>query len=100
MTWHGWQVTQVRKMSARARWAVPAGAVATIGIVIGATAGASAAEPSLPARSGAPLLVDVQHRTSRPPGPPTPTLQETPNLRPPPLPHTADLTRQPRPPPP
>jgi hypothetical protein len=81
-------------MSARARWAVPAGAVAAVGIVIGATAVASASEPSLPAQSVAQLLADVQQGTSKPLGPLTATVQETANLGLPALPQIGGITGQ------
>jgi hypothetical protein len=81
-------------MGARARWAVPAGAVATAGIVIAATAAASAAEPSLPAQSVAQLLADVQQASARPQGPLSATIQETANLGLPALPQIAGITGQ------
>lgn len=82
-------------MSARARWAVPVGAAAAVGIVIGATAVASAAVPSLPAQSVAQLLVDVQQGTSKPLGPLTATVQETASLGLPALPQIGAITGQP-----
>jgi outer membrane lipoprotein-sorting protein len=85
---------KVRRMSARARWAVPAGAAAAVGIVIGATAVASASEPSLPGQSVAQLLADVQQGTSRPLGPLTATVQETANLGLPALPQISCISGQ------
>lgn len=81
-------------MGARARWAVPAGAVATAGIVIAASAAASAAAPSLPAQSVAQLLVDVQQASARPLGPLSATIQETANLGLPALPQIAGIAGQ------
>lgn len=81
-------------MGARARWAVPAGAVATAGIVIAASAAASAAAPSLPAQSVAELLADVQQASARPLGPLSATIQETANLGLPALPQIAGIAGQ------
>jgi hypothetical protein len=71
---------------ARARWAVPAGAVAVVGIVVGATAAAADAAPSLPPRTAAQLLADVARAASQPAGPYTATVQQTANLGLPQLP--------------
>jgi outer membrane lipoprotein-sorting protein len=81
----------VRRMSTRARWAVPAAAVAVVGVVIGASAAASAAPPSLPARSVAQLLAEVQAGASRPLGPLSATVQQTANLGLPSLPQVDGL---------
>jgi outer membrane lipoprotein-sorting protein len=81
----------VRRMSTRARWAVPAGAVVVVGIVIGASAMASAAQPSLPVRSVAQLLAEVQVGVSKPLGPLTATVQQTANLGLPALPQVSGL---------
>jgi len=71
----------------RARWAVPAGAVAVTGIVIAAAAVASAgAAPSLPPRTPAQLLTEVAQGTATPLGPLTATVQQTSNLGLPALP--------------
>ncbi len=79
---------RVRKLGVRARWAVPAGVVATAGIVIAASAVASAqSAPSLPARSAAQLLADVAH--AKPLGAFTATIQQTSNLGLPALPAAA-----------
>ena len=65
----------------RARWAVPAGAVAVTGIVIAAAAVANAGSaPSLPARTPAQLLTEVAQGTAKPLGPLTATVQQTSNL--------------------
>jgi hypothetical protein len=81
---------RVRKLGVRARWAVPAGVVVTVGIVIAASAVASAnSTPSLPARSAAQLLADVAGATARPVGPFTATLQETSDFGLPALPTAA-----------
>jgi outer membrane lipoprotein-sorting protein len=71
---------------ARARWAVPAGAVAVVGIVVGATAAAAAAAPSLPPRSAAQLLADVGRAATQPAVPYTAAVQQTANLGLPQLP--------------
>jgi outer membrane lipoprotein-sorting protein len=84
----------VRRLGARARWAIPVGAVATVGVIVGATAVASAAQPSLPARSVAQLLADVQQAAARPQGPLTATIQETANLGLPALPQVGALGNQ------
>jgi outer membrane lipoprotein-sorting protein len=78
-------------MSTRARWGVPTGAVAVVGIVIGASAAASAAPPSLPARSVAQLLAEVQTGVSKPLGPLSATLQQTANLGLPSLPQVSGI---------
>jgi hypothetical protein len=81
-------VIRVRKLSVRARWAVPAGVVATVGIVIAASAVASAqAAPSLPPRSAAQLLADVAHAKAL--GAFTATIQQSSNLGLPALPTSA-----------
>jgi hypothetical protein len=89
-----WRVTQVRKMSARTRWAVPAGVVAVVGVTIGASAVANAAGPSLPAQSVAQLLADVQQASAKSQGPVTATFQETANLGLPALPQIGAITGQ------
>ena len=76
----------MRAAGARARCAVPAGAVAAVGIVIGATAAASAAVPLLPPLTAAQLLADVARAAQQPPGPYTATVQQTANLGLPELP--------------
>lgn len=84
----------MRKISARTRWAVPAGIVAAVGLTIGATAVANAAQPSLPAQSVAQLLADVQQASARPQGPVTATIQETANLGLPALPQIGAIASQ------
>jgi hypothetical protein len=74
---------------ARARWAVPVGTVAVVGIVIAATAAASAAGPALPPRTAAQLLADVGRAANQPAGPYTATVQQTANLGLPQLPTAA-----------
>jgi hypothetical protein len=76
----------MRKLSARARWAVPIAAVATVGVVIAVSAVASASEPDLPARTAAQLLTEVQQAAVRPLQPLTASLQETANFGLPALP--------------
>ncbi|HXZ66892.1 MAG TPA: hypothetical protein VEH05_19290 [Streptosporangiaceae bacterium] len=51
-----------------------------MGIVIAATAAASAAAPSLPPLTAAQLLADVARAAQQPPGPYTATVQQTANL--------------------
>lgn len=76
----------MRRPIVRARWAVPAGAVVVAGIIIGASAAASAAEPSLPPKTAAQLLTDLAQATRTKPGPFTATVQQTANLGLPELP--------------
>jgi outer membrane lipoprotein-sorting protein len=71
---------------ARVRWAVPAGAVAVVGIVVGTTAATAAAAPSLPRRTAAQLLADVAKAANQPAGPYTATVEQTANLGLPQLP--------------
>ncbi|MGO8955825.1 MAG: LolA family protein [Streptosporangiaceae bacterium] len=80
----------VRKLGVRARWAVPAGVVAAVGIVIAASAVASAeSAPSLPGRSAAQLLADMAGANARPLGPLTATIQQTSDFGLPALPAAA-----------
>ncbi|HUB38153.1 MAG TPA: hypothetical protein VMA72_04820 [Streptosporangiaceae bacterium] len=75
------------RIDIRARWAVPAGAVAVTGIVIAAAAVASAdSAPSLPPRTAAQLLTEVAQGTAKPLGPLTATVQQTSSLGLPELP--------------
>jgi outer membrane lipoprotein-sorting protein len=76
----------VRRVSTRVRWAVPAGAVAAVGVVVAATAMASASVPSLPHRTAAQLIAEVSQAASKPLGPFTATVQESANLGLPQLP--------------
>jgi outer membrane lipoprotein-sorting protein len=61
-------LTLIRKLPRRARWAVPGGAVAAVGLVIAgsALAGAQAAAPRLPARTTAQLLAAVDAPSALP----------------------------------
>jgi len=77
---------QVSRLGARGRWAVPAGALAAVGIIAAVTATASASVPSLPARTPAQLLAEAIQAISKPPGPFTATIQEKANLGLPQLP--------------
>lgn len=91
-------VNHVSRLNGRTRWAVPAGALAVVGIVAAATAVADASVPTLPTRTAAQLIAEVSQAASKPPGPFTATVQETANLGLPQLPQvtqsgsTADLT--------
>ncbi|HEY2315813.1 MAG TPA: hypothetical protein VGH96_19550 [Streptosporangiaceae bacterium] len=76
----------MRRLGVRARWAVPAGAVTAIGVIVAATTVASASVPSLPHRTAAQLIAAVGQGTSKPPGPFTATVQQTANLGLPQLP--------------
>ncbi len=78
------------KLPRQARWAVPAGAVAAVGIVIAGSviAGAQAA-PRLPARTTAQLIAAVNHPGAVPPAM-TAVIQETASLGLPDLPGTSD----------
>src|SRR5215472_14206046 len=84
----------MRRLSTRARWAVPVGAVTAVGVAIAVSAVASAAEPSLPARTPAQLLTEVQRATAKPLGPFTATVQEIANLGLPALPQVGALGGQ------
>ncbi|HEU5418606.1 MAG TPA: hypothetical protein VFV41_13035 [Streptosporangiaceae bacterium] len=77
------------RLRRRARWALPAGAVVAVAAVVAGTtvAGAQAA-PSLPGRSAAALLADVQRSPG--PGPMTATIQLTASLGLPDLPGAGD----------
>ncbi len=77
----------MRRLSTRARWAVPAGIVAAAGLVAAASAVASAdLAPALPARSVAQLLAKVALAAAKPIGPVTATVQESSSLGLPALP--------------
>ncbi len=77
----------MRRLGIRARWAVPASAVAVTGIVIVAATVASAdAAPSLPSRTPEQLLTEVVQGAAKPLGPLTATVQETSDLGLPALP--------------
>jgi hypothetical protein len=66
--------------------------VAVVGIVVAATAVASASEPSLPARTPIQLLTEVQQAAARPLSPQTATIQETANLGIPALPQVGGIS--------
>jgi len=69
------------RLSVRARWAVPAGAIAITGVVIAAATVANAdSSPSLPSRTAAQLLTEVSQGTAKPLGPLTATVQQTSDL--------------------
>ena len=75
------------RLSVRARWAVPASAVAVTGVVIAAATVANAySAPSLPSRTAAQLLTEVAQGTAKPLGPLTATVQQTSDLGLPALP--------------
>lgn len=76
----------MHRLGTRARWAVPTAAVAVVGVVIAVSAVASASEPSLPARTAAQLLTEVQQSAAQRLQPLTATVQETANLGLPALP--------------
>jgi len=65
-----------------------------VGVVVAATAVASASEPSLPARTPAQLLTEVQQAVVRPLSPQTATIQETANLGIPALPQIGAISGQ------
>ena len=75
------------KLPRRARWLVPVGAVAAVGLAIGGSviAGAQTGAPLLPARTTAQLLAAV-NGPAAPPPPMTATVQEIANLGLPSLP--------------
>ena len=79
------------KMSRRARWAVPATAVAvTAAVVAGLQIPSAQASPTLPARSAAQLLAEVGTDASLPPL--TGTMVETTDLGLPQLPQVGNAT--------
>jgi outer membrane lipoprotein-sorting protein len=84
----------MRRLSPRVRWAVPGGAAAVVGVVIAATAVASASQPSLPPRTPAQLLTEVLQPAARPLSPQTATIQETSNLGIPALPQLGAISGQ------
>jgi len=84
----------MRKLSARARWAVPAGIVTAVGVGVAASAAASAAAPTLPRRTAAQLIAAVDQAAAKPLPPLTATVQETANLGLPALPQTGPLGGQ------
>jgi outer membrane lipoprotein-sorting protein len=83
-------MVQVPRLSRRARWAVPAGAlVITGGVLAGSLISVAQAAPGLPARTPAQLLADVADAT---PPPLTGTVVETASFGLPALPATGNPT--------
>src|SRR5712671_3518635 len=83
-------MTQVPKLSRRARWAIPAGAlVVTGGVLAGSLISSAQAAPGLPARTAAELLAEVADST---PPPLTGTVVETASFGLPALPATGNPT--------
>ena len=83
-------MVQVPKLSRRARWAVPAGAlVITGGVVAGSVISVAQAAPGLPARTAAQLLAEVADSV---PPPLTGTVVETASFGLPALPATGNPT--------
>jgi outer membrane lipoprotein-sorting protein len=81
---------QVPRLSRRARWAVPAGAVVIVGgVIAGSAITIAQAAPGLPARTPAQLLADVANSTTPPL---TGTVVETASLGLPALPDTGNPT--------
>jgi outer membrane lipoprotein-sorting protein len=82
---------QLVRMSRRARWAVPAGAVIVVGgVLAGSVLSVAQASPSLPARTPAQLLAALASKPQTPPL--TGTVVETSSLGLPSLPGTSDPT--------
>jgi outer membrane lipoprotein-sorting protein len=80
---------QLANLPRRARWAVPAGALAAAGVVLaGSVIPAAQAAPLLPSRTSAQLLATLAGKTSAPPL--TGTVVETASLGLPALPPTGD----------
>ena len=83
-------MTQVPKLSRRARWAIPAGAlVVTGGVLAGTLISSAQAAPGLPARTAAQLLAEVADSTTPPL---TGTVVETASFGLPALPATGNPT--------
>jgi outer membrane lipoprotein-sorting protein len=82
---------QLARMSRRARWAVPAGAVIVVGgVLAGSVISVASAAPSLPAKTPAQLLSALASKPATPPL--TGTVVETSSLGLPSLPGTSDPT--------
>src|ERR1700744_6784723 len=82
---------QLARMSRRARWAVPAGAVIGVGgVLAGSVLSVAQASPALPARTPAQLLAALASKPQTPPL--TGTVVETSSLGLPSLPRTSDPT--------
>ncbi len=84
-------MNQLAKLSRRARWAVPTGAVVVIGgVLAGSMISVAQASPSLPAKTPAQLLAGLAAKPDTPPL--TGTVVETSSLGLPSLPGTSDPT--------
>jgi outer membrane lipoprotein-sorting protein len=84
-------MNQLAKLSRRARWAVPTGAVVVIGgVLAGSMISVAQASPSLPAKTPAQLLASLATKPQTPPM--TGTVVETSSLGLPSLPGTSDPT--------
>lgn len=95
MLGHEVAMSIISKLPRKARWAVPAGAVAAVGLVIAGSALAGAqAVPRLPARTTAQLLAAVDAPSALPPAMQA-VVQETANLGLPALPSTGSSTSDP-----
>ncbi len=71
-------MSKSRKLSRQARWTVPAGAVAIVGVVAGGTlVSAAQAAPALPARTAAQLLAGVQRAAAGSPPPMIATIAQS-----------------------
>jgi outer membrane lipoprotein-sorting protein len=82
---------QLARMSRRARWAVPAGAVIVVGgVLAGSVISVASAAPSLPAKTPAQLLAALASKPQTPPL--TGTVVETSSLGLPSLPGTSNPT--------
>ena len=87
------QPRRFSRRARRARWAVPAGVAAIVGLVAGGTlVSAAQAAPALPARSAAQLLTDVQRAAATAPRPVTATIQESAALGLPDLPDMGSVS--------
>jgi outer membrane lipoprotein-sorting protein len=84
-------MNQLAKVSRRARWAVPAGAVVVVGgVLAGSMISVAQAAPSLPAKTSAQLLASLAAKPDTPPL--TGTVVETSSLGLPSLPGTSNPT--------
>ncbi len=89
----GNSMRQPRKVSRMTRWAVPAGAVATVGLVAAGTVLSGAqATPQLPARTSAQLLASVLRAADSAPRPMTATVSESAALGLPSLPDVGGVS--------
>src|ERR1039458_10258675 len=86
-------MSQPRRFSRRARWAVPAGVAAIVGLVAGGTlVSAAQAAPALAARRPAHLLTDCRRGAAPAPRPVTATIQESAALGLPDLPDMGSVS--------